>query len=122
MPDSYAYVVSAQKPTCTTHAFVGNFTAPDDVNLIVARSTRLEIHKLTEEGLDTMFSVDIYGRIATMNLFKPKGASTHSIFLSTEKYVFCVLEFNAERQELVSVAKGSARVRAATLEPVVVGS
>jgi DNA damage-binding protein 1 len=30
------YVVTAQKPTAVTHAIVGHFTGPTDINLIVA--------------------------------------------------------------------------------------
>jgi hypothetical protein len=30
------YVVTAQKPTAVTHAIVGHFTSPSDINLIVA--------------------------------------------------------------------------------------
>ena len=30
------YVVTAQKPTVVTHAIVGHFTSPTDINLIVA--------------------------------------------------------------------------------------
>jgi DNA damage-binding protein 1 len=30
------YVVTAQKPTAVTHAIVGHFTSPTDINLIVA--------------------------------------------------------------------------------------
>jgi hypothetical protein len=33
---SYNYVVTAHKPTGITHAIVGQFTSPDDVNLITA--------------------------------------------------------------------------------------
>ena len=32
----FNYVVTAHKPTAVTHAVVGNFTSPSDVNLIVA--------------------------------------------------------------------------------------
>jgi DNA damage-binding protein 1 len=30
------YVVTAQKPTAVSHAIVGHFTSPTDINLIVA--------------------------------------------------------------------------------------
>lgn len=32
----YNYVVTAHKPTAVTHAVVGNFTSPTDLNLITA--------------------------------------------------------------------------------------
>lgn len=36
----YNYVVTAQKPTCVTHSAVGNFTDPNDRNLIVGYAGR----------------------------------------------------------------------------------
>ena len=66
-----AYVVTAQKPTKVTHSVVGHFTGPDDLNLIVARGTRFELHVATEEGLSPVFDVPVHGRIATMELFRP---------------------------------------------------
>ena len=66
-----AYVVTAQKPTKVTHSAVGHFTGPDDLNLIVARGTRFELHIATEDGLNPVFDVPVHGRIATMELFRP---------------------------------------------------
>ena len=38
-----AYVVTAHKSTAVTHSAVGNFTDKDDINLIVAKHTRIGI-------------------------------------------------------------------------------
>ena len=38
-------------------------------------STKLEINLLTAEGLQPMLDVPIYGRIGTMELYRPPGAS-----------------------------------------------
>lgn len=54
------YVVTAHKPTKVTHSCVGNFTGPQDRNLIVAKCTRLEIHLLSpQEGLQLQLQVYI---------------------------------------------------------------
>lgn len=66
-----AYVVTAQKPTMVTHSVVGQFTGEEDMNLIIAKSTRLELHRVTEAGLEPIFDVGIYGRIAALELFRP---------------------------------------------------
>ncbi|KAL5229399.1 hypothetical protein ABZP36_028175 [Zizania latifolia] len=65
------YVVTAHKPTSVTHSCVGNFTSPHQLNLIVAKCTRIEIHLLTPQGLQPMVDVPIYGRIATLELLWP---------------------------------------------------
>jgi hypothetical protein len=48
---AYNYVVTAQKPTAVTHSLTAAFTGPDQLNLILIKSTRLEIHTMGPEGL-----------------------------------------------------------------------
>lgn len=54
----------------------GNFTSPNDLNLIVAKNSRLEIYIVTPEGLRPVKEVGIYGKIAVMKLFRP-GVSNY---------------------------------------------
>lgn len=68
---AHNYVVTAHKPTAVNAAVVGNFTAADDLNLIIAKNTRLEIHVVTPEGLRPHLDIGIYGRISVMELFRP---------------------------------------------------
>ena len=68
---AYNYLVTAQKPTAINLAVTGNFTGPHDLNLILAKNSRLEIHLVTAEGLKPILDVGLYGRIATMKLFRP---------------------------------------------------
>lgn len=100
------YVVTAHKPTNVTHSRVGNFTSPQELNLIIAKCTRIEIHLLTPHGLQPMVDVPIYGRIATLELFRPHGESQDFLFIATERYKFCVLQWDAEASELVTRAMG----------------
>eukprot|EP00850_Spirogloea_muscicola_P009452 SM000053S17409 [mRNA] locus=s53:248703:257116:+ [translate_table: standard] len=100
------YCVTAHKPTNVTHSLVGNFTSPTELNLIVAKCTRIEIHLLTPQGLQPLMDVPIYGRVATLELFRPPGESQDVLFLSTERYKFCVLEYDSETGELVTKAMG----------------
>eukprot|EP01018_Ginkgo_biloba_P031082 Gb_27300 [translate_table: standard] len=100
------YVVTAHKPTNVTHSCVGNFTSPHDLNLIIAKCTRIEIHLLTPQGLQPMLDVPIYGRIATLELFRPHGEPQDFLFISTERYKFCVLQWDVEAAELITRAMG----------------
>eukprot|EP01018_Ginkgo_biloba_P003844 Gb_36569 [translate_table: standard] len=100
------YVVTAHKPTNVTHSCVGNFTSPHDLNLIIAKCTRIEIHLLTPQGLQPMLDVPIYGRIATLELFRPHGEPQDFLFISTERYKFCVLQWDVEATELITRAMG----------------
>lgn len=103
---TWNYVVTAHKPTNVTHSCVGNFTGPQELNLIIAKCTRIEIHLLTAQGLQPLLDVPIYGRIATLELFRPHGEAQDLLFISTERYKFCVLQWDAETSELVTRAMG----------------
>ncbi len=48
---AYNYVATCQKPTGVTHAFTAAFTGPEDLNLVIVKSSRLEVHSLGPEGL-----------------------------------------------------------------------
>ncbi|KAK8567775.1 hypothetical protein V6N13_105725 [Hibiscus sabdariffa] len=100
------YVVTAHKPTNVTHSCVGNFTSPQELNLIVAKCTRIEISLLTHQGLQPMLDVPIYGRIATLELFRPHGETQDFLFIATERYKFCVLQWDTEASELITRAMG----------------
>lgn len=100
------YVVTAHKPTSVIHSCVGNFTGPQELNLIIAKCTRIEIHLLTPQGLQPMLDVPIYGRIATLELFRPHGEAQDFLFIATERYKFCVLQWDAETSEVNTRAMG----------------
>ncbi|PNX77747.1 DNA damage-binding protein 1-like [Trifolium pratense] len=97
---TWNYVVTAHKPTNVTHSCVGNFTSPQDLNLIIAKCTRIEIHLLTPQGLQSILDVPLYGRIATLELFRPHGETQDFLFIATERYKFCVLQWDTEKSEL----------------------
>ena len=59
---------------------LGNFTSPDDLNLIIAKNTRLEIYVVTPEGLRPIKEVGIYGRIAVLELFRPSVSTVDTLF------------------------------------------
>lgn len=49
---------------------IGYFTSPNDLNLILAKNTRLEMYLVTPEGLRPLKEVGIYGKIAVLKLFR----------------------------------------------------
>ena len=73
-PDSgaCAYVVTAHKSTAVTHSAVGNFTHENDLNLIVAKLTRIEVNISSDIGLKPVKEFNLYGKIAVMELFRYK--------------------------------------------------
>ena len=94
--------MTAHRPSAVSHAVTAAFTGPDDLNLIVAKSTRLEVHAVdgSGEGLRPLLDVPLYGRVATLEVWRPHGAGHPDlIFLSTERYRFALLAYDAESGE-----------------------
>lgn len=65
-------------------SLAGHFTSAEDLNLLIAKNTRLEIYVVTAEGLRPVKEVGMYGKTAVMELFRPKvgvllreGAACH---------------------------------------------
>lgn len=61
-------------------ANLGNFTSPTDLNLIVAKSNRLDIYLVTPEGLRPMKEIGLYGKVAVMKLFRPQASFNLKFF------------------------------------------
>ncbi|XP_050293342.1 DNA damage-binding protein 1 [Anthonomus grandis grandis] len=89
---SYHYVVTAHKPTAVTACVTGNFTSPADLNLIVAKNSRLEIYLVTPEGLRPIKEVGLYGKVAVMKLFRPQHEKKDLLFILTYRYNAMILE------------------------------
>uniref|UniRef100_W5LV61 DNA damage-binding protein 1 n=1 Tax=Lepisosteus oculatus TaxID=7918 RepID=W5LV61_LEPOC len=111
---SYNYVVTAQKPTAVNACITGHFTSADDLNLLIAKNTRLEIYVVTAEGLRPVKEVGMYGKIAVMELFRPKGESKDLLFILTAKYNACILEYkqNGDSIDIITRAHGNGGLRA----------
>ncbi|XP_057204005.1 DNA damage-binding protein 1 [Triplophysa rosa] len=110
---SYNYVVTAQKPTAVNACITGHFTSADDLNLLIAKNTRLEIYVVTAEGLRPVKEVGMYGKIAVMELFRPKGESKDLLFILTAKYNACILEYkqNGDSIDIITRAHGNVQDR-----------
>ncbi|KAJ8248901.1 hypothetical protein GJAV_G00228990 [Gymnothorax javanicus] len=110
---SYNYVVTAQKPTAVNACITGHFTSAEDLNLLIAKNTRLEIYVVTPEGLRPVKEVGMYGKIAVMELFRPKGESKDLLFILTAKYNACILEYkqNGESIDIITRAHGNVQDR-----------
>ena len=56
------YIATCQRPTVVTHAVTCHFTAPTDLNLVVAKCTRLELYLIGPSGLTTVLDSNVYGQ------------------------------------------------------------
>lgn len=105
----FNYCVTAHKPTAVIASVVGNFTGPNDVNLIIAKSTQIEVHKLTPHGLELVMDLPIFGRVSCIELFRPKSKLQDNLFVLVEKYKICILECDTTTGEPITRAHGDVR-------------
>ncbi|XP_044745823.1 DNA damage-binding protein 1 [Coccinella septempunctata] len=106
---AHHYVVTAHKPTAVTACVTGNFTSASDLNLIVAKDTRLEIYLVTPEGLRPIKEVGLYGKVAVMKLFRPQNETKDSLFIITVRYNAMILECanDGENIDIITKAHGN---------------
>lgn len=107
------YVVSAHKPTCVTHSVVGHFTSPSTLNLIISKTTRIEVHSITPDGLQPMLDFGIYGRISSLQLYRPPGSQQDFLFILTQRHQFCVLSYNSQNGQIITQFTGDVQDRIA---------
>nr|CAI5832421.1 unnamed protein product [Callosobruchus analis] len=107
---AYHYIVTAHKPTAVTSCVTGNFTSPSDLNLIVAKNTRLEIYLVTPEGLRPIKEVGLYGKVAVMKLFRPQQEKKDLLFLVTMRYNAMILECVCDGDNIDIITKAHGNV------------
>lgn len=54
--------------------------------------------------MESILEVPIYGRIATMKLFRPKSSQQDFLLVTTEKFQMFILSFDSETQEILTRA------------------
>lgn len=95
---SHQYVATAKKATAVSKSLVCHFTGADDLNLVIAKGAHIEIRDITPEGLQHRLDVPLYGAIATMEAYRLPDENSDRLFALTERYQFCVLQYDAARQ------------------------
>ncbi|KDR10581.1 DNA damage-binding protein 1 isoform X1 [Zootermopsis nevadensis] len=107
---AHHYVVTAHKPTAVTACVTGNFTSPSDLNLILAKNTRLEIYLVTPEGLRPIKEVGLYGKVSVMKFFRPPLEKKDLLFIVTARYNAMILECVGEGDNLEIITKAHGNV------------
>ncbi|XP_075223029.1 DNA damage-binding protein pic [Lycorma delicatula] len=107
---AHHYVVTAHKPTAVNACVTGNFTSPSDLNLILAKSTRIEIHLVTPEGLRPLKEIGLYGKVAVMKFFRPSHEKKDLLFIVTTRYNAMILECKGEGENLEIITKAHGNV------------
>ncbi|XP_054261134.1 DNA damage-binding protein 1 [Macrosteles quadrilineatus] len=107
---AHHYVVTAHKPTAVTACVTGNFTSTSDLNLILAKNTRIEIHLVTPEGLRPLKEIGLHGKVAVMKFFRPLNEKKDLLFIVTARYNAMILECKGEGDSLEIITKAHGNV------------
>lgn len=80
----------------------------------MAKGNRIEIYLLCPHGHHVLhkplLDIPIYGRIVVLESFRPQGEAQDSLFIATERYKFCVLQWDANSSELITRKMGDLSV------------
>lgn len=97
------YMVSAQKPTSVTHSVLGRVTSETDLNLIICKSTLVEVYKVTPEGLVFVKQIGIWGVVENLNIIRLQNEMKDCILITTSKYDIMVLSFDYDQDGFCEV-------------------
>lgn len=60
------YYATSQKPTAVVGSSVAAITGPSDLNLVLAKTSRIDLYNVTDEGIQPIAEYALNGRIATL--------------------------------------------------------
>ncbi|CAG8590178.1 17871_t:CDS:10, partial [Racocetra fulgida] len=107
----YNYVVTAHKPSSVISATRGSISSPDETNLVLNKFSRIEIYTLVPGGLKSFKDVPVYGRIAAMQVYRPRGRDTDLLFVATEQQQYFVISYDEKQHQLITETKGNMELR-----------
>ncbi|KAI8360101.1 DNA damage-binding protein 1-like protein [Mortierella sp. GBAus27b] len=84
-------VFTARKSSAVFQAIKGNFTGPEDLNLILGKGTRIEVYLIGRDGLKLIKEFGLYGEIACLEPFRPTGYTTDMLLVTTTHYKMLTL-------------------------------
>ncbi|KAF9999405.1 DNA damage-binding protein 1a, partial [Modicella reniformis] len=84
-------VFTARKSSAVFQAIKGNFTGPEDLNLILGKGTRIEVYIIGRDGLKLIKEFGLYGEIACLEPFRPAGHTTDMLMVTTTHYKMLTL-------------------------------
>lgn len=107
---AHHYFVTAHKPTAVNACVTGNFTSSSDLNLVVAKNNRIEIHTVTPEGLRPIKEIFLYGKVAVMKFFRGPTEKKDLLFIITARYNAMILECRGDNENLEIITKAHGNV------------
>ncbi|KAF9365058.1 DNA damage-binding protein 1a [Mortierella sp. NVP85] len=95
-------VFTARKSSAVFQAIKGNFTGPEDLNLILGKGTRIEVYLIGRDGLKLIKEFGLYGEIACLEPFRPVGHTTDMLLVTTTHYKMLTLSLRLSSADSIA--------------------
>ncbi|KAJ6780357.1 hypothetical protein PWT90_06552 [Aphanocladium album] len=77
--------------------------SPDHEDLVVAKANRLEIWRVTQEGMTCLHTKAVHGTICMLQRLRPKDATTDLLFVGTERLKYFYVSWDPEKNEMFHI-------------------
>ncbi|OAA48405.1 DNA damage-binding protein 1 [Metarhizium rileyi] len=103
LDSAMSYIAPVHKPTSIRHALRIRFLSPHVEDLVVAKANRLEIWRLTDDGMTCLHTKLIYGTISMLQRLQPKDSDIDLLFIGTDRLQYFNVAWNPETNQLDTV-------------------
>ncbi|MCJ1296093.1 hypothetical protein MMC34_007658 [Xylographa carneopallida] len=83
-----AYLAPIHRSSSVRHALKLRFLSSDEECLVVAKSNRLEIYAVADDGLELQYTRSVYGKITMLEKLRPASSATDHLFVGTDRYTY----------------------------------
>lgn len=107
----FNYIGTFNKPTAISKSITCSFTEPyPKKNIILVKSSFLEIYNVKNESLEFFISHNVFGSIIILEkIIEEKGSKTDNLFILNESLDYCIINFNNQTNGINIIAKGEIR-------------
>ncbi|KAL3321308.1 DNA damage-binding protein 1 [Cichlidogyrus casuarinus] len=106
---AHFYHITVQKPTAVIASCTGNFVDNNELNLIIAKNSSIEVYCVDDNGLKLIKDIPINGSIYVAKLFRRRNSRKDSLFVLLASAQVAVIECckRGNDIELTTIASGS---------------
>ncbi|PHH64423.1 hypothetical protein CDD81_4644 [Ophiocordyceps australis] len=98
-----SYFAPVHRPTSIRHALSIRLLSPDHQDLVVAKTNRLEIWRISDTGMTCLHSKVIFGTIIMLQRLQPKDSPTDLLFVGTDRQQYFNISWNPQISQLEMV-------------------
>ncbi|KAG6013037.1 hypothetical protein E4U54_007164 [Claviceps lovelessii] len=98
-----SFIAPVHHATSIRHALRIRFLSPDVEDLVVAKANRLEIWRITDEGMSCLHTKLIYGTISMLQRLQPKDSDIDLLFIGTDRLQYFNVAWNPKTNQLDTV-------------------